>query len=61
MTRSTQRSVPDVSPHAQEVLLQKRFDLAPTGHLVTVRKVTAIVALQDGSGLRTRLAIYLLE
>lgn len=40
-------NVPNISPHAQEVFLQKRFDLAPTSNLITVREVAAIIALQD--------------
>lgn len=48
------KNVPDVSPHAQEVLLQKRFNFAPTGDLITVREVAAIVALHDRISFRTR-------
>lgn len=46
-------NVPDISPHTQEVFLQKRFDFAPTGDLITVCKIAAIVAFQDRTGFRT--------
>lgn len=38
-------NIPDIPPHSQEILLQKRFDLARAGNLVTVCEVTAIVTV----------------
>lgn len=53
-------NIPNISPHAQEIFLQKCLDLAPAGDFIAVRKIAAIVALQNGSlCARQRFAMYL--